>query len=52
VVDELVEIARLHGVEVMLLMQRPEVLAPYRGAAAVLVMAAPIDELRTVSVTS
>jgi peptide chain release factor subunit 1 len=52
VVDELVEIARLHGVEVMLVMQRPDLLARYKGAAAVLVTAAPLEELRTVSVTS
>jgi len=52
VVDELVEVARLHGVEVMLVMQRPELLAPYGAAAAVLLTATPIDELRTVSVTS
>ena len=52
VVDELVEMARLHGVEVMLVMQRPELLRPYDGAAAVLLTAVPLDELRTVSVTS
>jgi peptide chain release factor subunit 1 len=52
VVDELVEIARLHGVEVMLVEQRRELLAPYEGAAAVLVTAAPLEELRTVNVTS
>jgi peptide chain release factor subunit 1 len=52
IIDELVEVARLHGVEVTLVMQRPELLAPYGGAAAVLLTAAPIDELRTVSVTS
>src|SRR3989442_174534 len=52
VVDELVEIARLHGVEVMLVEQRRDLLAPYGGAAAVLVTAGPLDELRTVSVTS
>jgi peptide chain release factor subunit 1 len=52
VVDELVEIARLQGVEVMLVMQRPDLLAPYQGAAAVLVTAVPLEELRTVSVTS
>jgi peptide chain release factor subunit 1 len=52
VVDELVEVARLHGVEVMLVMQRPELLAPYGGIAAVLLTAAPIDELRTVGVSS
>jgi peptide chain release factor subunit 1 len=52
VVDELVEIARLHGVEVMLVMQRPDLLAPYQGAAAVLVTAVPLEEPRTVSVTS
>jgi peptide chain release factor subunit 1 len=52
VVDELVEIARLHGVEVMLVAQRRDLLAPYGGAAAVLVTAAPLEELRTVSVSS
>jgi hypothetical protein len=52
IVDELVEMARLHGVEVMLVMHRPELLRPYDGAAAVLVTAVPLDELRTVSVTS
>jgi peptide subunit release factor 1 (eRF1) len=52
VVDELVEIARLHGVEVMLVAQRPDLLARYGGAAAVLVTAAPLEELRTVSVSS
>ena len=51
-IDELIEIARLHGVEVMLVGQRPELLAPYGGAAAVLVTAVPMDELRTVSITS
>jgi hypothetical protein len=52
VVDELVEIARLHGVEVMLVTHRPELLRPHEGAAAVLLTAAPVDELRAVSVTS
>jgi peptide chain release factor subunit 1 len=52
VVDELVEIARLHGVDVMLVEQRRDLLAKYEGAAAVLVTAAPLEELRTVSVTS
>src|SRR6202022_3650772 len=52
VIDELVEIARLHGVEVMLVMHRQDLLGPYQGVAAVLVTAAPIDELRAVSVTS
>ena len=52
VVDELIEIARLHGVDVMLVRHRPELLRPYDGAAAVLVTAAPVDELRTVSVSS
>jgi hypothetical protein len=52
VVDELVEIARLHGVEVMLVTQRTDLLAKYDGAAAVLVTAAPLDELRTVSLSS
>jgi len=52
VVDELVEIARLHGVQVMLVMSRQDLLGPYEGVAAVLVTAVPIDELRAVSVTS
>jgi Bacterial archaeo-eukaryotic release factor family 10 len=52
VIDELVEIARLHGVEVRLVMYRQDLLGPYDGVAAVLVTAVPIDELRTVSVTS
>jgi peptide subunit release factor 1 (eRF1) len=52
VVDELIEIARLHGVEVMLVEQRRDLLAPSEGAAAVLVTAAPLEELRTVDVTS
>jgi peptide subunit release factor 1 (eRF1) len=52
VVDELVEIARLHGVEVMLVGQRRDGLAPYEGVAAVLVTAVPLEELRTVDVTS
>ena len=51
-IDELIEIARLHGVEVMLVGQRRDLLAPYDGAAAVLVTAVPMDELRTVSITS
>jgi len=52
VVDELVEIARLHGVELMLVEQRRDLLAKYEGAAAVLLTAAPLEELRTVGVTS
>jgi len=52
VVDELVEIARLHGVEVTLVEQRRDLLAPFDGAAAVLVTAVPVEELSTVSVTS
>jgi hypothetical protein len=52
VIDELVEIARLHGVEVMLVMYRQDLLGPYEGVAAVLVTGVPIDELRAVSVTS
>src|SRR5438128_2349258 len=48
VIDELVEIARLHGVEVMLVGQRRDLLAPYDEAAAVLVTAVPVEELRTV----
>jgi Bacterial archaeo-eukaryotic release factor family 10 len=52
VVDELVEIARLHGVEVMLVEQRRDLLARYEGVAAVLLTAAPREELATVAVTS
>jgi hypothetical protein len=52
VVDELVEIARLHGVDVMLVEQRRDLLGKYDGAAAVLVTAAPLEELSSVSVTS
>ena len=52
VVDELVEIARLHGVEVTLVGQRRDLLARYEGVAAVLLTAAPLEELATVGVTS
>jgi Bacterial archaeo-eukaryotic release factor family 10 len=52
VVDELVEIARLHGVDVMLVEQRRDLLGKYDGAAAVLLTAAPIEEMRTASLTS
>jgi len=52
VVDELVEIARLHGVEVMLVEQRRDLLARYDGVAAVLLTAAPLEERTTVGVTS
>jgi hypothetical protein len=52
VVDELVEMAWLHGVEVTLVMHRADLLRPYGGAAAVLLTAAPLEELRPVSVTS
>jgi hypothetical protein len=52
VIDELIEIARLHDVEVRLVMYRQDLLGPYDGVAAVLVTAVPVDELRTVSVTS
>jgi hypothetical protein len=52
VVDELVEIARLHGVDVMLVAHRPDLLHQYDGAAAVLLTAAPVEELREISVTS
>jgi len=52
VIDELVEIARLHGVEVMLVTFQRDLLGPYEGVAAVLVTAVPVDELRAVSVTS
>lgn len=52
VVDELVEIARLHGVEVTLVGQRRDLLARYEGVAAVLVTAAQLEELTTAGVTS
>jgi peptide subunit release factor 1 (eRF1) len=52
VLDELVEIARLHGVEVMLVAYQQDLLGPYEGVAAVLVTAAPVDELQAVSVRS
>jgi peptide subunit release factor 1 (eRF1) len=52
VIYELIEIARLHGVEVMIVEQRQDLLAPYQGIAAVLVTAAPLEQLRAVSVTS
>jgi hypothetical protein len=52
VVDELIEMARLNGVDVMIVTQRPDLLAQYEGIAAVLVTATPLSELRTVSVTS
>ena len=52
VVNELVEFARLHGVDVMLVMQRREQLARYDGVAAVLLTAVPVEKLRAVSVTS
>jgi hypothetical protein len=52
VVNELVEFARLHGVEVMLVVQRRDLLARYEGAAGVLLTAVPLEELRAVSVTS
>ena len=52
VIDELIEIARLHGVDVMIVEQRQDLLAAYGGIAAILVTAAPLDQLRTVSLTS
>jgi len=52
VIDELIEIARLHGVEVMIVEQRQDLLAPYQGIAAILVTATPVDQLRAVAVTS
>jgi hypothetical protein len=52
VIDELIEFARLHGVDVMIVEQRQDLLAPYQGIAAILVTAAPLEQLRAVSVTS
>jgi len=37
---------------VMIVEQRQDLLAPYQGVAATLVTAAPLDQLRAVSVTS
>ena len=51
-IDELIEMARLHGVDVMLVSQRKDLLVPYRGIAAVLVTETPAETLRTVNVTS
>jgi Bacterial archaeo-eukaryotic release factor family 10 len=52
VIDELVEIARLHGVQVMLVTHRQDLLGPFDRIAAVLVTATSVDQLRAVSVTS
>jgi peptide chain release factor subunit 1 len=52
VVDELVEFAHLHGVEVMLVENRRDLLARYDRVAGVLLTAVPIEELRAVAVTS
>jgi peptide chain release factor subunit 1 len=52
VVDELIEMARLHGVQVMLVEQRPELLEPFGGIAGILVAPTPVDQLRTVTVSS
>jgi peptide subunit release factor 1 (eRF1) len=51
-IDELIEMARLHGVDVMVVSQRKDLLAPYQGIAAVLITETPVETLRTVSVTS
>jgi release factor family 10 len=51
-VDELIEIARLHGVDVMLVSERKDLLEPYDGIAAVLLKGAPVEQLRNVAVAS
>lgn len=51
-IDELIEMARLHGVDVTVVSQRKDLLAPYQGIAAVLITETPLETLRTVSVTS
>jgi peptide chain release factor subunit 1 len=51
-IDELVEIARLHGEEVVMVTQRQDLLRPYQGIAAILVTAVPLQELRRVKVTT
>lgn len=35
IIDELIEFARLHGVELMVIEERPELLDPHAGVAAV-----------------
>ncbi|TMD39676.1 MAG: hypothetical protein E6I88_11695 [Chloroflexi bacterium] len=50
--DELIEMARLHGVDVMMVGERKDLLEPYEGIAAVLFNGAPIEQLRTTAVTS
>jgi hypothetical protein len=50
--DELIEMARLHGVEVMVVGQRKDLLQAYDGIAAVLVAPMPLEQLRTVDVES
>jgi peptide chain release factor subunit 1 len=52
VVNELVEFSRLHGIDVMLVVQRRDQLARYGGVAGVLLTAVPLTELRAVSVTT
>ncbi len=52
VVNELLEFARLHGVEVMLVAQQHDQLTRYGGVAGVLLTAVPLEELRAVSVTT
>ena len=52
VVDELIEMARLHGVQVMLVEQRRELLEPFGGVAGILVAPTPLEQLRMVTVTS
>jgi peptide subunit release factor 1 (eRF1) len=51
-IDELIEMARLHGVDLTVVSQRKDLLAPYQGIAAVLITETPVETLRTVSVTS
>ncbi len=51
-IDELVEMSRLHGVAVMLVSHHTEYLEPYGGIAALLVAPIPAGELRTVEVSS
>ena len=50
--DELIEMARLHGVDVMVVSEHKEGLDKYHGIAAILVAPLPADELRTAELTS
>lgn len=50
--DELIEMARLHGVEVTVVSERKGLLEPYDGLAGVLVAPTSAEQLRAVELTS